>query len=158
MVEQYKRKIHAEVENATWVDCDGINSGLARLCKLADNSLYLEIILKNTIRNLFENLPNGQENYKGYDSKLGEVWTARAGDDTDEGNIRIWYTPSSIAKKQYGFNYIQTGIGEIILPDRTYWVRWEEDYKRRDLPKAIMQDTEEVMKVLCLRKVEKPNR
>ena len=145
-----KRTVHVEVDGNTFVNMEGIQSGLSRLCKLAEDSNYLEDLFSKSIQHIYTTLLNGEINYSGENPKIGHVWLGRF--NNIKGNINIEYNPSG--EYRIKWSYFQKTIGIINMRDNTFLVEWDNKYDEdyHQIPKSLMEDTEKVMGILGLKR------
>lgn len=153
--------------NTTNFDTGRFTKNLESFLNYSENSFFLEDILGHAIRNLYLLLPNGKENYKKNDPKIGHVWLA-VDFEGDYHSIALSYSPSSYYQDRFG--YLNCQIGSINLKKKTYKVVWghEKDCfktidsdewltKNHQLPVLLMKDTQKVMSYLGLRKERTPS-
>ncbi len=154
-----KRMIHAEIDENTYIDSDGINKGLKRLCKLAEESNYFEDVLNSALKSLYQTLPKGKENYGDRESKIGSIYLSRF--NNRDGNVNVEYYPSKILESK--LKYSSAKIAEINIKEKTFFTNYskislngiEYDESFFEYPKDLMKDTEIVMKMLGLNQVFK---
>ena len=139
-----KRIVSIEVDSETFVDMDGIQRGLGRLCRLSEDSIHFENLLSRAVEYLYTTLPNGQTNYGEDDSQIGHIWLGRF--NNKQGNVNIEFNPSNKFKKENGVHFTQTSIGYINLRDNIYSI------SGGGITKTLREDTEKVMEILKLKK------
>lgn len=113
---------------------------LQKLSNLTKDSFDYEEILKITLRNLYGTRPIGEENYFGERPRIGSIQLDRcfeAGFAQLGLYIRI------------GGGWRNEEIAAINLRERTYAIP-----KHGGLSSVLVEDTNEVMKILGLKKVE----
>ncbi len=153
--------MNVEVDDRAFIDIDGLNRGLRGLAMQAEDSWDFEDILNNAIQSLYRAQPKGQTNYGGESPLVGKVRLCRFNNNQGPGNTNIEYIPGREYKEKFG--YLQRKIGQINLRKRTFSVDWDrringdtegdkynESYYQ--IPKVLMEDTEQVMKCLRLSK------
>jgi hypothetical protein len=150
-----KRIVYMEVNNRTFVDTEGLNSGLKGLAIKAEDSYDFEDILNNAMQSLYQEQPEGKTNYSEESPLVGKVRLCRFNNNQGHGNANVEYAPAGEYKKKW--KYIQKTIGTINLRERTFSVDWNEEHNERyyQIPEILMKDTERVMECLGLdRKVK----
>lgn len=152
------QKISIEINDKVRINVDGLNGGLKELCKLAEDSYSLEEILNDTIQSLYRALPDGEKNYQEDNPIIGRIWINRS--DNEKGNLNLDYYPSQGYEEK--FKYYKKTIGEIFLRQKTVSLRYtkksdDTEYNEGywELPKQLMKDTDTIIKILKLEKVER---
>lgn len=148
------RAIHVEVPNNVPVDTASINSALSGLVIQAEDSHDLEDILNEAILSFYRTMPHGKRNYGKENGRLGWVYIHRG--LSKGGYADMEFVPSASYREEC--RYGQARLGTLNLRERTYSVRWDGNYdkKQSHIPKAVMKDTERVMECLGFKKIEEP--
>ncbi len=145
---EVKVKVNSEVP----VDIDGLEGGLYDLLTAAEDSCDFEKILNNAIQSFFLAQPDGERHYdRDSPEFLGSVWLTRE-NNTETGKASITYTASDEMAEKLG--YVQRGVGEINLRDKTYSLDWAGssfcDSQAYDVPDAVARDLYDVLEKLGL--------
>lgn len=148
------KKIELIAEDSLGSVPETLQNCLQTLSCWAADSFDLEELLSESVRLLYNSLPNGQENYGGKNPRIGKVFMDRH--NTRNGKMILdWSVSDQYYEK---WRYVQKSIAVVDLRQKTYWPEWG-DSKNRDeefwqTPNTLMEDTEKVMEKLGLKKEE----
>ena len=122
-----------------------------KLTSRAKDACDLEDVLLNTIKSIYESLPDGKRLYGG-EQPIGRIKLSSPTTEIPEieGIIAIDFNPSNM-------NYYECEIAEINLRNKTYRVCPHHIPLKLPHRQQFIADTEKVMEYLGLRKVKARN-